>query len=327
MSEPSETLFRGLFICHIFVNMTTNKSIFASVISVSSVLLCVPGLDRTILLSAMASVLVQTSFCKSAGRSLFIYLISIGIIVMMSALFLPGISLPMIILSFAAIAFSYFNFKPEEGVPIIWTGVPCIYLYLLANMTVCCSAGIHVLSYAAWLIFVAESLFAGYCLFSGKLEHIENEEDVDLHAQARTDAENAKLVDLYGKFMDVMENDRPYLNDNCSLGGMATMVYSNKTYLSKSINQNSGGLNYCTIIKTYRIRYATELIDGNPDMKIAEVALKSGFNNSVSFAAAFKEINKTTVYEYQQRVKLARLLSMKLEQERKHPSQSSSQDE
>ncbi len=105
---------------------------------------------------------------------------------------------------------------------------------------------------------------------------------------------------LFEKVTLHMEKERPYLNDSFSLEDLASAVYTNKTYLSKTINVMSGK-NFRQFINTYRVRYSVDLLEKNPRLRVEELAAKSGFHSSVTFNMAFKSNMSETPGEYCQR--------------------------
>ena len=68
---------------------------------------------------------------------------------------------------------------------------------------------------------------------------------------------------------------------------LAETLYSNKLYLSRTINTLSGR-NFRQFINYHRIQYAISLFKKDPRLKVGEVATMSGFHSSVSFNMAFK---------------------------------------
>ena len=99
--------------------------------------------------------------------------------------------------------------------------------------------------------------------------------------------EDRKMNNLYRKVMLYMSEDKPYLDPSFCMNDMATKVYSNKLYLSRTINLLSGR-NFRQFVNYHRIQYAIALFKKDPKLKIGEVAEMSGFNSGVSFNMAFK---------------------------------------
>ena len=87
--------------------------------------------------------------------------------------------------------------------------------------------------------------------------------------------------------MIYMNEKKPFLDPDFHMEDMAEEMYSNKLYLSRTINILSGR-NFRQFINYHRIQYAISLFKKDPRLKVSEVATMSGFHSSVSFNMAFK---------------------------------------
>ena len=120
----------------------------------------------------------------------------------------------------------------------------------------------------------------------------------DVMAQKPEDEQ--KMSRLYSKITAYMESAEPFLDDSFSLRDMSITMYSNKVYISKTINVMSGR-NFRQFVNYYRVRYAAELMKKDPGMKIVEIASLSGFHNTVTFNQSFKYYMGETPSAYQQK--------------------------
>ena len=100
--------------------------------------------------------------------------------------------------------------------------------------------------------------------------------------------DNSEYDRLYRKADDYMYTAQPYLCEDFSLTDLAEVIYTNKTYLSRSINRGAHK-SFPLYLNGFRIEHAIALMDENPHLTVKEVALKSGFRNTVSFNDAFKK--------------------------------------
>ena len=117
--------------------------------------------------------------------------------------------------------------------------------------------------------------------------------------------ESARMGRLYDKVTSLMESKKPYLDEEYSLQDMAAAVFSNKTYLSKTINVYSGR-NFRQFINYYRVLYSVELMKKDPHLRVTELSAMSGFHSVVTFNMAFKLNMNETPSEYMIKVKLRR---------------------
>ncbi|MBQ8062175.1 MAG: AraC family transcriptional regulator [Bacteroidales bacterium] len=111
--------------------------------------------------------------------------------------------------------------------------------------------------------------------------------------------EDRKMNNLYRKIMDYMTEDQPYLDPSFCMNDLAEKVYSNKLYLSRTINILSGR-NFRQFVNYHRVQYAMGLFRKDPRMKVGEAATLSGFNSGVSFNMAFKVNTGKTPSEWLQ---------------------------
>ena len=94
-----------------------------------------------------------------------------------------------------------------------------------------------------------------------------------------------------------MDEQRPYLNSELKVRDIANYLGTNSRYISYSIKR----VEQCTFsayINKHRVAYAQQLMRRQPDIKLTEVYLKSGFANEISFFRTFKGITGMTPSEW-----------------------------
>lgn len=94
---------------------------------------------------------------------------------------------------------------------------------------------------------------------------------------------------LYDRCCRYMTEQRPFLVESFSLQDLANAVFTNKLYLSRTINRFSGK-NFKNYVNYYRIMYAMELFRRNMCLHIAELAGLSGFRSETVFLRNFKSV-------------------------------------
>jgi len=99
--------------------------------------------------------------------------------------------------------------------------------------------------------------------------------------------EDMKMNNLYKRVVMYMEEKKPYLNQGFDMAKMADKLFTNKLYLSKTINLLSGR-NFRQFVNYYRVRRAMELFKQDPKLKIGEVSEMCGFHSAVTFNMSFK---------------------------------------
>ena len=107
---------------------------------------------------------------------------------------------------------------------------------------------------------------------------------------------NAKNWDersLVSRFQRLMQDEQLFLKPNLSLSDVAERLDSNKTYISKMVNQTYG-IGFPEVLNILRVNYAQQYIrkhKGAPQEKIAHA---SGFLSASTFNTTFKRITGDT---------------------------------
>lgn len=107
--------------------------------------------------------------------------------------------------------------------------------------------------------------------------------------------ENEKLKQLADSAKELMDNEKAWLDPHLGILQVASMLNTNRTYLSKAINA-SLNMNFPNFINGYRIRESIRQITAGFTVGHTEeaLALKSGFANRTVFIAAFKKYTGVT---------------------------------
>lgn len=94
---------------------------------------------------------------------------------------------------------------------------------------------------------------------------------------------------LYDRCCRYMVERRPFLVVDYQLQDLANSLYTNRSYLSKTINRFSGK-NFRSYVNYYRVMYAMELFRANMSLRIIDLAELSGFRNESSFLNSFRSV-------------------------------------
>ena len=92
---------------------------------------------------------------------------------------------------------------------------------------------------------------------------------------------------LKDRFEEYFKSQKPFLNPELSLNDMAVALCTNKTYLSRMLN-NGLGMNFSQVVNKYRVAYCMELFVKNPYLKLAELSDAAGFRSLSTFSLAFR---------------------------------------
>lgn len=93
--------------------------------------------------------------------------------------------------------------------------------------------------------------------------------------------------EIYTRLVAFFEEEKPYLNSELTINDIVRVTFTNKLYISRAISQFTGK-NFCQFVNYYRVNYSIQLFRDNPDLKVIELATRSGFNSTVSYSMAFR---------------------------------------
>ena len=83
-----------------------------------------------------------------------------------------------------------------------------------------------------------------------------------------------------------LEKDKPYLNPDFQLTDLRQVLPMNRSYLSRFINTEYG-CSFFQWVNGMRIEEAKRLMTEQPDLKLQEIAARSGFSSYVVFSRVF----------------------------------------
>ena len=97
----------------------------------------------------------------------------------------------------------------------------------------------------------------------------------------------------------MMNENRPYLNEDITLADMAKQMSINTHQLSMILNLHLN-MNFYTFINSYRVEQAKEILSlpENNSASILSIAYRSGFNSKSTFNSMFKKITGITPTQY-----------------------------
>ena len=110
-----------------------------------------------------------------------------------------------------------------------------------------------------------------------------------IKVSATQTVDEEKLRIIYNKTVELIDQEKFYLNKNLKLSDLSKELSCNERMVSRSINLYGNG-NFNKFINSFRVEHSKEiLVGGNFDhYTIEAIAEESGFANKVSFYNAFK---------------------------------------
>jgi len=113
------------------------------------------------------------------------------------------------------------------------------------------------------------------------------EADKEQPAPTGVQSEKARRLEQW------METEKPYLDPNFKLIDLMQVLPMNRTYLSEFIN-STYDCTFYQFVTRYRIEEAKRIMRENSEMKMADVATRSGFSSPSAFTKIFtKEMGQT----------------------------------
>lgn len=113
-----------------------------------------------------------------------------------------------------------------------------------------------------------------------------NEENYIITPNTRS-IENHRKNEIKERLEEYFSSAKPYLNKKICIKEVAKKLYTNKTYLSKVINENMG-VNFNQLVNSYRMKEVDRLLKEDRHMGMKELCDKSGFGCMATFVVAFR---------------------------------------
>ena len=99
--------------------------------------------------------------------------------------------------------------------------------------------------------------------------------------------------DLLARFQRLMLDEQLFLQPSITLTDVAERLHTNKTYISRMVNQNYN-LGFPEVLNILRVDYAEQYIRKHPDANQEDIAKACGFLSASSFNSTFKRITGYT---------------------------------
>lgn len=115
-----------------------------------------------------------------------------------------------------------------------------------------------------------------------------------------------QLQELFGRLERLMQNDQVYKNSLFTREKMAELLGTNRTYLSQTINEQTG-LTFTHYMNKYRIEEARRILaDPQDDTPIKAIAADLGFSSVTTFYTLFKAVVQMSPDQYRKHARSLR---------------------
>ncbi len=136
-------------------------------------------------------------------------------------------------------------------------------------------------------------------------QEMQQEEPIESESRYRKSGlTEQKAEELMQTLLELMERERPYLNNKLTLQELAEMIPTTPHNLSEVINSQLKQ-NFFEFVNSYRVKEAQQrLIDeANSNLTILAIALDSGFNSKSTFNSIFKKHTAMTPSRFRESLK------------------------
>jgi len=124
------------------------------------------------------------------------------------------------------------------------------------------------------------------------LIQVPSTESIDTESE-NNEIQNQELKDVEKKLKKYFSKEKPWLNPNLNIWDVAQEIGTNRSYISKVVNENIG-CNFNKFVNNYRIKEAKKILLKKPEIPITEISELSGFGSLNSFIRTFKESENCT---------------------------------
>lgn len=198
------------------------------------------------------------------------------------------------------------RFSYEENINLHWLRAILVSFFFILAVWACSSMMFDVdfdnlylgLSLIMWM-FISYFVYKHESVID-ELENMDLEHDMAEDMDSSLDNKDYHLqAHLSEMVKDLFENQKLYLNPKLKLFDVATMVGTNRTYLSRFFNQENGKTFY-DYVNNYRVKHAEALLEST-DKPLVVIAEESGFNSQSTFRRVFIGVHDCSPSEYRRR--------------------------
>jgi AraC-like DNA-binding protein len=107
----------------------------------------------------------------------------------------------------------------------------------------------------------------------------------------------AAQKELLEKLTRLMAEEKPFLNSDFSLPGLAQALHASVHAVSQAVNEGLGK-SFSELTAEYRIEEARRLLKEMRHIKVEEIGLQVGYSSKSAFNTAFKKLTQRTPSEY-----------------------------
>lgn len=176
---------------------------------------------------------------------------------------------------------------------LIASGFACIFFYSINPQKL--FGDERYLTYPFYLLSIVISIIG---VFGNNQQLIfKPEEEIyseEIQEHERSLPNDLFALELKARLEEYFRTEKPYLKPDLKIWEVCSELGSNRTYISNLINAEYK-INFCQFVNSYRIRHATELMQGDSKIKAEEIAVLSGFGSLASYHRAKKSVGDEAI--------------------------------
>ena len=174
--------------------------------------------------------------------------------------------------------------------------------WISAVMLVILSATIYFMAFSTFLYNRTDVSFKEIAALSFKLVPEEHDQIMISTKSLKEIAQSVSVAPqqespdenyLKARFEELIISNRLYLKKGIRVSDVAKMLQTNRTYISKLVN-DTYGMSFSDYINILRIKFAQEYLIEHPDAKQSDMAATCGFPDASAFNNAFKKVTGMT---------------------------------
>jgi AraC-like DNA-binding protein len=135
--------------------------------------------------------------------------------------------------------------------------------------------------------------------YTESIQEVPEESNPDGNKNARRVLSDEISNDIFQRLLQLLEGEKYFLRSELSLHELAVELDTNTSYLSRVINERTGG-NFHSLLNKYRIEEACRQLSDHRQqyLSIEGIALSAGFKSKSAFNVAFRKFKGMTPSEF-----------------------------
>ncbi|MBN2040353.1 MAG: AraC family transcriptional regulator [Spirochaetes bacterium] len=140
-------------------------------------------------------------------------------------------------------------------------------------------------------------------IFSGITLSLMDRWSIDRKKYGKSTLTDERSNDILKRLIDLMENEKLYLDNELKLPALASRLEVSPHHLSQIINEKLNK-NFFDFINRYRVEESKKMLTSEEysHLNILAIGLEAGFNSNTTFISAFKRFEKVTPSGYRKKI-------------------------